>query len=107
MRLREQDEGAIERVEWNASRYFYAVNSACVNRKVFRTVDDYIGVGPKIARAGDVVVILHGGSKPFILRPFGGEYKILGECYVARAMEGWYAQEHRRSGKPDVIFRIR
>ena len=40
-------------------------------RRFFRTATGYIGLGPTLARPGDIVVILLGGLIPYILRPSG------------------------------------
>jgi len=66
-----------------AARFDQPLMNACWNRRLFRTASGYIGVGPKVMRDGDVVVILYGCSKPCILRPhIDGLHRILGECYV-------------------------
>ena len=76
------------------------------NRRVLITNNGHIGVGPKLTRAGDVVVILHGGNTPYVLRPFGKAYRLVGECYVADVMQGEAVRKHRDDGKRDMEFRI-
>jgi hypothetical protein len=50
----------------------------------------WLGTGLGGTRVGDVVCVLSGGDVPFILRQVGnkGEYKLIGECYVAGIMHG-------------------
>jgi hypothetical protein len=50
----------------------------------------WLGTGLDGTRVGDVVCVLSGGDVPFILRQVGnkGEYKLIGEYYVAGIMHG-------------------
>ena len=91
----------------DAYRYYRAFGAGCVQRSVFRTVSGYIGLGPQITRAGDIVAVFHGGSWPFILRPSGDDYRLLGASYVHGIMFGKAMRRHRKSKTPDTIFRIR
>ena len=61
--------------------------------KLLFTTDNsaaWLGTGLDGTRVGDVVCVLSGGDVPFILRQVGnkGEYKLIGECYVAGIMHG-------------------
>ncbi|PVH81059.1 hypothetical protein DL98DRAFT_514960 [Cadophora sp. DSE1049] len=54
---------------------------------------DYVGMVPKGARVGDLLVLLWGAEVPFVLRERLGmdgvmEYQIVGECYVHGVMDG-------------------
>lgn len=40
----------------------------------------FMGRGPKTMKEGDLVCILYGGKVPFILRPWGEKYYLMGEC---------------------------
>jgi hypothetical protein len=40
----------------------------------------FMGRGPKPMKEGDLVCILYGGRVPFILRPWGEKYYLMGEC---------------------------
>jgi hypothetical protein len=48
------------------------------------------GSGLDGTRVGDIVCVLYGSDVPFVLRQVGnkGEYKLIGECYVAGIMHG-------------------
>ncbi|KAI0870998.1 hypothetical protein GGS24DRAFT_510356 [Hypoxylon argillaceum] len=53
-----------------------------------------IGLCPSLARRGDLLVIIHGGKTPHIIRNLGnGRYRFIGECYAHSFMhgeaEGW------------------
>ena len=58
------------------------------NRALFSTERGYIGLGPPHCRPGDLVCILFGGEVPFVLRPVGGRYQLVGDAYVHGIMEG-------------------
>ena len=49
-----------------------------------------LGTGLDGTRVGDIVCVLFGSDVPFILRQVGdqGNYKLIGECYVAGIMRG-------------------
>jgi hypothetical protein len=47
-----------------------------------------IGMGPFAMEEGDIVVILFGETVPYVLRPRGVHYLLVGECYVYGIMEG-------------------
>lgn len=97
----------VDESELSASQYAHSFVRACDNRRVFVTKSGYIGLGPKIMRDGDVVVVLYGGHTPYILRPSGNEYRLLGECYAHGIMYGEAMEQHKKSGRPDMWFRIR
>jgi hypothetical protein len=40
----------------------------------------FMGQGPMTMKEGDLVCILYGGRVPFILRPWGEKYYLMGEC---------------------------
>ncbi|KAL9008462.1 MAG: hypothetical protein Q9180_009503, partial [Flavoplaca navasiana] len=49
-------------------------------RRFFRTATGYIGLGPTVARPGDIVAILLGGLVPYVLRPHEkNRYTFLGD----------------------------
>ena len=62
-----------------------AVNG--MNRKSFITGNGLMGLGPLSMADGDRVCVLFGGKVPFILRPHGETWKLLGGAYVHDLME--------------------
>ena len=58
------------------------------NRSLFSTEGGFIGLGPPHCNPGDRVCILFGGEVPFVLRPVGGCYQLVGDAYVHGIMEG-------------------
>ena len=69
--------------------WLYARNQG---RRIFTTDNNaaILGSGLDGTRVGDIVCVLYGSDVPFILRQVGnkGEYKLIGECYVAGIMHG-------------------
>ncbi|PMD28931.1 hypothetical protein L207DRAFT_380461, partial [Hyaloscypha variabilis F] len=62
-------------------------------RKLFTTVQGYMGLAPSTAREGDLVCVLLGGDVPFILRPSKSNYSLIGESYVHGIMDGEKIQD--------------
>ena len=61
----------------------------CVNRRFAVLEDNKIGLMPKMSGIGDLVVILHGCSLPFVLRPAkDGGFAMIGTCFVDGIMHG-------------------
>ena len=60
-----------------------------MNRRLFITSSDTLGLGPAGMMSGDTVAILFGGNVPYILRPSeDGRWNFVGECYLDGYMEG-------------------
>lgn len=57
-------------------------------RALFRTKGGFLGLGPLSAQVGDQVWLLKGARTPFILRPVGECFQLVGECYVHGIMYG-------------------
>lgn len=89
-----------------ASRYFRALYTVCHCRKLMTTSTGVIGLAPRMTRASDIVVYLYGGDAPFILRPTGDEYQLLGECYVDGVMYDEEVEAFARTA-PRKTFVIR
>jgi hypothetical protein len=56
-----------------------------------------VGFGPHIVRDDDIVAVLFGSDVPYILRPVGSHYQLVGKAYIHGIMEGEIAQEEIRS----------
>jgi hypothetical protein len=84
------------------------VSSTVARRRFFVTERGMLGLGPQRVREGDVVVVLFGGSTPFLLRPVkdGWHWRLVGMCYVHDVMEGQAADWWRESGEPYSDFHI-
>ncbi|RSL76654.1 hypothetical protein CEP51_009768 [Fusarium floridanum] len=71
-------------------------------RKPFLSALGYVGLGPAAMEPGDVIVIFYGAHVPFVLRPKGQEFQLLGEAYVHGIMDGEFMQVDRE----DKTFRL-
>jgi hypothetical protein len=54
----------------------------------FKTIAGNVDTGPREMQVGDSVCILAGGNIPFILRPQGKSYRLIGPAYVNGIMDG-------------------
>ncbi|KAF2993328.1 hypothetical protein E8E13_001822 [Curvularia kusanoi] len=71
----------------NRMRFQTILEEMSTKRRLFYTNNGFLGLGPKNIQPGDVIVILYGGYTPFILRPEGDYFLLLGECYVNDMMD--------------------
>jgi len=68
-------------VEDDIARFDISFLQGYRHRKLFTTVQGYMGLAPSTAREGDLVCVLLGGDVPFILRPSKSNYSLIGESY--------------------------
>lgn len=84
-------------------RHSYEVEVAALDKfsslHFFITANGYMGYGPK-CQSGDLICILFGCSVPLILRPQGGGYIILGQCFVLGVMNG---ELYQHAGQVDDL----
>ncbi|KAE9364240.1 HET-domain-containing protein [Stipitochalara longipes BDJ] len=52
------------------------------------TINGYLAAVPYTTEVGDYIVVLAGGDVPFVLRPTGDHYHLIGPCYVHGVMNG-------------------
>ena len=69
---------------------------------MFKTRSGLMGTALPIVQPGDIVALITGLRMPFILRPVGYQYRILGPAYVHGAMSGEYWAE--RPPWVDITF---
>ena len=62
---------------------------------MFTTQDEYIGLGPKGMRSGDLIALFEGARVPYVIREDDEGYKLVGECYVHGIMSGERFEEGR------------
>jgi hypothetical protein len=63
-------------------------------RCAFRSGRGKLGLASSYANVGDIIVIFNGGSVPYIVRPQGSVFKLIGEALVADYMEGYQFFNH-------------
>ena len=73
-----------------------ALSQACHMRRLFRTRQGDLGLGPKVTRAGDKAVFLYGCHVTSILRPMLEEkqYHFVGQCYIDGMTDSDFAVRH-------------
>lgn len=86
--------------------------NAVMHRRAFLMAGGRAGLAPQNARVGDVVVILFGGSVPFVLRPMEhdghSKWALIGACYVLGEMDGRAVRSWEDNGAAvPQIFEIR
>jgi Heterokaryon incompatibility protein (HET) len=83
LRIEFQDKGA---------RFWEVVQAFFTYRRVIRTTEDHIGLGPESVDVGDRVCIVQGARTPFIIRKEEGygpnEYRLIGDAYIHGMMHG-------------------
>lgn len=72
----------------NPRRYVSAVEPVRNSYRLFKTASKDFGVGPVDMKIGDKLCVLFGADVPFLLRPKGDGYLVIGECYVYDLMHG-------------------
>jgi hypothetical protein len=75
----------------NGIPYIDNVRLACLKRRLFRTSNGFLGLGPELLRAGDEVVIAPGSDVSLILRPVASKpktFQFVGQAYVHGIMHG-------------------
>lgn len=81
-RLQKTSEGG------QASRYADAVANVLLYRRLCLTDQGHYGLGPEAMRNGDSVCVLDGGSVPFVIRPEGPCWMLIGEIFVHGLISG-------------------
>lgn len=87
----------------DADQFGVLVGKACHEREFFVTSHGRMGLCPRDTRAGDLIVVLYGGSVPYVLRKAGENgWRFVGECYVDGIMFG----EAMRSEAVNQLYHI-
>lgn len=89
-----------------AADYMRRVRLYSTNRRFFSTASGLIGLGPETMQLGNIVVVLFGGSTPFVLRPCGSYHNLIGQCYLHGIMYGEAVQKHRAERGQDHVFHL-
>ena len=73
----------------NTFRSYYNMMAQQVQRKPFVTVKGFVGLAPKHAEEGNVVIIFPGAKFPYVLKRYDdGAYELIGEAFVHGIMYG-------------------
>ena len=80
---------SVLREEQKAAPFTREAATVFTARRIFRTRDNLIGIGPRSLQVDDCIFILPGANVPFLLRKRAdGTYKLVGEAYVHGIMHG-------------------
>ncbi|SMR58274.1 unnamed protein product [Zymoseptoria tritici ST99CH_1E4] len=93
-----------------ASKFCDKIIVACQMRRLAIMRNGTAGLVPKLVQPSDRVVMIHGSNMPFVIRPCGEEYLLLGDCYLDGWMswqEKYTALEQRMLKEEPINFRIR
>ncbi|KAH7134998.1 heterokaryon incompatibility protein-domain-containing protein [Dendryphion nanum] len=74
--------------EGSAQSFLADCESMVGGKRLFTTRSGLIGTGPTVLRSGDICCILFGGHVPFLLRRVGSAYRLVGEIYIRKVMQG-------------------
>jgi hypothetical protein len=83
---------------WNIDRYAFSL---------FVTEERNLGIGARVAKAGDFVCVLFGGKIPFLLRPAGVYCTFMEGCYVNGIIRGEAIKEMEAGKLVEKCFEIR
>lgn len=75
-------------LEQEAKDFSLTLTNIQRGRRIGWTQGHYVGVFPGSTESGDVVVVLLGSKLPFVLRPSGDGYLLVGPAYVHGIMDG-------------------
>lgn len=92
-----------------AAEFWHVLCMSCLQRRLFKTTSNRIGLGPESMQPEDLIVILYGCNMPAVLRRCESDdtsYMFVGLAYVYGVMDGAVARAHEELGRDDVIFRI-
>jgi hypothetical protein len=90
-----------------AARFLHRLLHDRIGHALFLTHSGMLGLGPEGMRVDDVVVVLHGASVPFVLRPAkDGLWRLIGECYVYDVNQGRIVREWEEKGSMSERFCI-
>ncbi len=64
------------------SAYWHDLWCRAMNRRFFITVTGTMGMGPPASKAEDHICMLFGGEAPFVLRPIGHSFQLIGDAHV-------------------------
>ncbi|KAF1960885.1 HET-domain-containing protein [Byssothecium circinans] len=74
--------------EGSAQAFLADCEDIVSGKRLFTTRSGLIGTGPTLLRSGDICCILFGGHVPFLLRRVGSAYRLVGEIYIRKVMQG-------------------
>jgi len=98
-------EDQITQIEGLTVEFKNAIAPCIPFRRLYRTSDGFLGLGPVSAEVGDQIWMLRTGRVPFVLRGAGepGQFRLVGETYLHGFMDGELQGTTRRRLEEVVI----
>lgn len=85
----------------SASQFVQDMTWTSMCRKVFRTTEGHMGLGPRTLAHDDICVVLKGSVYPLILRQFGDQYQLIGPVLLYGFMDNEIEEAQRTGGCND------
>nr|POE62968.1 heterokaryon incompatibility protein 6, or allele [Quercus suber] len=76
----------------------YIVTRNAQERDFFSTSNGFIGLGRSNMKVGDEIIVPFGASRPFIVRPCGQHYVLIGDAVVPGIMSGQLMNLYQEAG---------
>ncbi|KAF4335047.1 heterokaryon incompatibility [Fusarium beomiforme] len=89
-----------------AGSYCARLCKMAYHRRVFYIKSGHFGLGPANMKVGDQVVVLFGGKVLFVLRRKHDYYRLIGDCYLHKAMNGEVIEEWKQGQRKSEVFNI-
>ena len=81
-----------------ADRFRSKIGLKTKHRRMMRTGNGWLGMGPSSLRAGDKVFVVPGANAPLIMRRLDpGHYQVIGEAYIHGIMHGEAVTENAKT----------
>jgi hypothetical protein len=71
-----------QELDEEALSFLRSIKATLPGQTIFTSEYERLGLGPGVTQVGDIVVCLYGATSPFILRPWRGYWRVVGECYM-------------------------
>ncbi|MCJ1461447.1 hypothetical protein MMC07_000044 [Pseudocyphellaria aurata] len=81
-------EAKFHHLEKEAKEFSLTLTNIQRGRRIGWTSGHYMGVFPGSTRRGDVIAVLLGSKLPYVIRPHGNDYLLVGPAYVYGIMNG-------------------
>lgn len=84
-------------------RFSEAIRNGCEGRRLLKTDNGVVGLGPEAMEMGDRVCVIAGSRVFLTLRPHGQHFLLVGEAYVPGHMNGEAVEQWRQGGERELL----
>lgn len=88
------------------TKWSRVANGASRNRRFALSAGGLYVLGPKAMEPGDMIYVFLGGKMPFVIRPWGEHWLLVGECYVHGLMDGEIFESLSQGATEEEVLRI-